>query len=166
MDMLPTSLKGLPHLRLKPGLLHPPAGRRASAPTALSYTSIAGTSPLRSRATVGDAPEDAMEDVQARVPPAAPGPGPVLQPVHPPIDTPPNRFGVLRRYTITPRSDPEEGLTLDAFADASIHLRVPLDPRERDPSDRLAVLLVPGSHKREMSLPTPSPRSSTGRLSS
>ncbi|KAM5542292.1 hypothetical protein V8D89_004165 [Ganoderma adspersum] len=64
MDMLPTSLKGLPHLCLKPGLLCPPAGRGAPAPTVLSYTSISGSSPLRPHATVEDVPDNAMEDVQ------------------------------------------------------------------------------------------------------
>ncbi len=49
------------------------------------------------------------------------------------FDTMPNRFGVFRRYTTVPQHDPEEGLTLDDFADGSSHIRTPPDPREQHP---------------------------------
>ena len=138
MDMLPTSLRGLPHLRLKPGL--PVSHRRGevTGPTVPSHTSVSTSTPPRPRATVEDVPDIDMEDVQAYPPPLGmsapdPPPAPAPAPAHPPIDTHPNRYGVFRRYTTAPSSDPEEGLTLDAFAEASTHLCAPPDPHEHNP---------------------------------
>ena len=130
VDMVPTSLKGLPHVRLKPVLAVPLVRRQAVAPIVPSTTSVSHVEPLRPPTTVEDAPDDDMDNIHPR--PGAPAPAPASQPTHPTIDTPPNRFGVFRRYTTVPRSDPEEGLTLDAFADASTHLRAPPDPCDRD----------------------------------
>ena len=138
VDMVPTSLKGLPHLRLKPGLAVLPTRRQAAAPIVSSSTSASNVSSPHPSAAVVNALDDDMADIQPLPPTPAPSAAPVPaptpppQPVHPTIDTQPNRFGVFRRYTTAPRSDPEEGLTLDAFADASTHLRPPPDPRERD----------------------------------
>ena len=138
MDMIPTSLRGLPHLRLKPGLPVPPHRGDSAASAVPSCAAIATSSLPGPHLTLEDEPDDHMEDVHPR-PPSPPSwvpalaPAPAPQQTCPPIDTPPNRFGVFRRYTTAPRSDPEEGLTLDAFADAGTHLRTPPDPRERNP---------------------------------
>lgn len=102
--MLPTSLAGLPeHL-----------------PRAQSPPPIAPPSPPR------------VEDVPEEIVPEDPPPeAPVVD--NPVVNTPRNRFGVFRRYTTIPRRDPEENLTLDAFADATTHLRAPVDPKDRNP---------------------------------
>ena len=149
VDMLPTSLKGLPHLRLKPGLAAPADHRsnRPPPPTSTPHMSLMASppsipisgAPRRPPAVVEDDRDEWMDDVRpvspSTVPAVAPPPAPPLVPQPPPatVDTQPNRFGVFRRYTARPHSDPEEGLTLDAFATTGTHLRPPPDPRECDP---------------------------------
>ncbi|PIL29093.1 hypothetical protein GSI_09141 [Ganoderma sinense ZZ0214-1] len=130
-DMLPTSLKGLPHLRLKPGVTAPIAHCSNVVIPPPSFVPLAASP--RPHATVEDAPDDLMDDARPPSPPPPPAPIPQPPPAPIPIDTQPNRFGVFRRYTSCPRSDPEEGLTLDTFADAGTHLRAPPDSRERNP---------------------------------
>ncbi|TBU54077.1 hypothetical protein BD310DRAFT_980661, partial [Dichomitus squalens] len=127
-ELLPTSLKGLPDFILKPGVVAP-TGRRSGPVPPPVFPNLAPAEPQRRPpATVEDAPEDGMEGIEDAAPPPPPRP---TSP--PPINTPPNRFRVFRQYTTAPSSDPEAGLTLDAFSDASTHLRAPSDPLERDP---------------------------------
>lgn len=143
MDMLLTSLKGLPHLRLKPGVAAPTGPCQTPTPLIHCPASTVNATTSQPAATVEDVPDDGMEDVQVASPPhahihmpacaPAPEPVPPSQPVHPPIDMSPNCFSVFRCYATAPRSDPEEGLMLDAFADAGTHLCTPADPHECDP---------------------------------
>ena len=132
--MLQTFLKGLPYLRLKPAPAVPHGRRQPAALIVPSSTSVTSQiSPSWPTATVADTPDDDTDDVQLQPPPAPALPStPTPQPAHPPIDTPSNRFGVFRCYAAASRSDPEQGLTLDAFADAGTHRCAPPDPHERD----------------------------------
>ncbi len=54
-------------------------------------------------------------------------------PAPPPVETPPNRFGVFRRYTTAPQNDPEEGISFEDFADATSHLRPRVSRDEINP---------------------------------
>ncbi|KAI1789151.1 hypothetical protein LXA43DRAFT_1063026 [Ganoderma leucocontextum] len=63
-DMLPTSLKGLPHLRLKPGMAAPAHRHQVPATPVPPSTSAVNIPPSWPHATVQDTPDDPMDDVQ------------------------------------------------------------------------------------------------------
>ncbi|KAH9903884.1 uncharacterized protein BXZ73DRAFT_111380 [Epithele typhae] len=99
--MVPTSLAGLPeHIPRRP----PPI-----IPTPSAAADSGGPQAL----------QDPQEESQT-----IPAP-----PVRHFIDTVANRFRVFRRYFRSPAQDPEEGRTLETFADAPTHVRTP-DQRE------------------------------------
>ncbi|TBU61766.1 hypothetical protein BD310DRAFT_1036813 [Dichomitus squalens] len=138
-DLLPTSLKGLPDFVLKPRVVAATGRRTGPVPPPVPPAPASRAPSPRPRATVEDAPDEGMDGVEPAIgppPSRSPLPLPSRSPSPPPINTPANRFGVFRQYTTVPQNDPEAGLTLDAFSDASTHLRAPPDPSERDPFRR------------------------------
>ncbi|KAH9923724.1 uncharacterized protein BXZ73DRAFT_103768 [Epithele typhae] len=94
--MVPTSLAGLPE--------HIPRHPPPVIPTPSAAANSGGPQVL----------QDPQEESQ---PNAAP---PVMRYF---VDTVANRFRIFRRYFRTPVQDPEEGRTLDTFADAPTHVR-------------------------------------------